>query len=105
MWLIPTNNIVIMWLLSFRGVVPISVSSIELCPSLSEVDCFFVIAEWDCPSIGVFYATKQCFYFINNQLPCFCAFVHLIFLILVFHNVLEPDRCFTLKMGDICESQ
>jgi hypothetical protein len=54
------------------AVIPVTVSPVKLCPSLSMVECF--CALWNETLIQLFiafYASEMCVYFIKNKRLCF----------------------------------
>jgi hypothetical protein len=54
------------------AVVPVTVSPVKLCPSLSMVECFFAL--WNDTLVQLliaFYDSKMCLYFIKYKFLCF----------------------------------
>jgi hypothetical protein len=70
-------------------------NSVKLCVSLSVVDCSYALqSKAILQSFNVLHASRNCLYFIKNQLWCFfCAFEVIIYFCWWFF---EPDGCFTL---------
>jgi hypothetical protein len=92
------------WQVSFShspAIAQITLSSVELCLSLSEVVCSRAL--WNktlLQSFNVFYASTNCLHFIKNKFSCFFIFFEVT---LYFHDFLEPNQCFTVKMNsDVC---
>lgn len=60
--------------LHFPAIVLITLSSVSICHSLSEVDCFGVLwNETLLQSFNIFYASKYCLLFIENEIAHLCA--------------------------------
>jgi hypothetical protein len=61
-----------------------------------------LVAWWNealLQSFHVVYVSKQCVYCIGNKLSCcLCLGAYLLYLLVVFHKLLEPNRNFVLKM-------
>lgn len=78
------------------GIVQITLSSVSLCLSLSEVD--HRCSLWNLAprhSCDIFYASKVCLYVIETYCHSSFAFwTYFVFLLVVFHKFLEPSRHF-----------
>jgi hypothetical protein len=79
------------------AIVQITLSSVSICLSLSEVDCCHALCNGTCLQIcNVFYASKKVFVLKLSYFLHFCGYF--MFLLLLFHMFLQPNCHFALKI-------
>jgi len=84
------------------AVMPVTVSPVQLCPSLSIVECF--CALWNETLFQLFIAfcaSKVCLYFIKNKLLFSLSLLRLFNISLIFHKFLNHTVFYT-ENGLLC---
>ena len=110
LWLVLINCNEMTWLLilllNCAGIMQVTLSSGNFCLSLSEVHLFCPL--WKKTLLltpNLFCSSKNAYIFIATNFNAFYAFwSHTVFLLLLFYELFEPWKCFTLKMdSDVCD--
>jgi hypothetical protein len=81
--------------------VQITLSSVELCLSVHEVEFFHVL--WNKTLLQPLHASKKCLYIIKNKIACFWSFCgYFIFPLLAIRYILGPRYAFHVEGGCWC---